>query len=53
MKLGSKMSNTDRSIWRTPETYLGALGFLGMLALGFWYAGGFRVFLVIKPVIQG
>jgi len=27
-----------------PETYLAALTFLAMLALGFWYAGGFYRF---------
>ena len=36
-----------------PETYLAAFAFLAMLALGFWYAGGFTVFFVAKPVIQG
>jgi hypothetical protein len=30
------MSRRDRSIWRTPETYIAALIFLALIALGIW-----------------
>ncbi len=36
-----------------PETFIGGLCFLAMLALGFWYGGGFRVFWLARPVISG
>jgi hypothetical protein len=36
-----------------PETYLAALAFLAMLALGFWYVDGFKLFFLVHPVIQG
>lgn len=42
-----------RSIWRTPETYIGAAIVIGLFLLGVWYAGGFTVFFVARPVIQG
>jgi hypothetical protein len=43
----------NRSIWQTPETYIGALIVLALIALGFWYGGGFKIFFVAKPVISG
>jgi hypothetical protein len=47
------MFNRERSIWRTPETYIAALIFLALIALGFWWGGGFKFYFVAKPVISG
>lgn len=36
-----------------PKIYLAAVGFLALALFGFWYAYGFKVFFLAKPVISG